>query len=121
MSERVAVLGASPKKDRYSNKAVSLLIEKGHDVVPIHPVEKEIEGIKCVKSISEIEGEIDTLTVYVNPRLVLKFAEDIKNLSPSRVILNPGTDTEESIAALKKYGLNVVKACTLVLLNTGQF
>ena len=35
--ERVAILGASDKPDRYSNKAQRLLRQHGHTVVPVHP------------------------------------------------------------------------------------
>lgn len=33
----VAVLGASDKPDRYSNRAVRLLLEHGYTVLPVHP------------------------------------------------------------------------------------
>ena len=33
----VAVLGASDKPDRYSYKAVAMLLEKGNTPFPIHP------------------------------------------------------------------------------------
>lgn len=44
--ERVAILGASDKPDRYSNKALHLLREHGHEDIPVHPAIPEIEGKK---------------------------------------------------------------------------
>ncbi|MCM8776521.1 MAG: CoA-binding protein, partial [Candidatus Omnitrophica bacterium] len=39
----VAVIGASDKPDRYSYKAVKLLLERGHRVYPVHPRVKDID------------------------------------------------------------------------------
>ena len=35
--ENVAVIGASPKKERYSNKAIRLLGEYQHNPIPVAP------------------------------------------------------------------------------------
>jgi uncharacterized protein len=37
MAQRVAVLGASHKPERYSNQAVRMLKEYGHTVIPVTP------------------------------------------------------------------------------------
>lgn len=119
--ERVAVLGASKKAERYSNKAIVLLKEHGHDVIPIHPIEERIEDLTVSHSLKEIEGNLDTLTVYVGPRHIGPLVDEIVALKPGRVILNPGTESEELESALKTSGIPYLEACTLVLLKTGQF
>ena len=119
--ERVAVLGASDKPDRYSNMALKLLMEYGHEVYPIHPVKKTILGLNVYKSIDDIKDNIDTLTIYLNPRAVEAEIKKILNLSPGRVIFNPGTESGEAISVLKDNGITVVEGCTLVMLKTSQF
>jgi uncharacterized protein len=119
--ERVAVLGASKKPERYSNKAVVLLKEHGHDVIPVNPVEKRIEELAVVRSLREIDGSVDTLTVYVGPRHIGEVIEEILALRPKRVILNPGTESEELKSALADNEIPFLEACTLVLLKTGQY
>ncbi|HUZ18802.1 MAG TPA: CoA-binding protein [Spirochaetia bacterium] len=120
-TERVAVLGASKKPDRYSNKAVLLLKEHGHNVVPVHPVEKQIEGLNVAPSLREIGGSVDTLTVYVGPHHIAPLIDEIVALRPGRVILNPGTESSQLESALTENGIPYLEACTLVLLKTGQF
>jgi predicted CoA-binding protein len=120
-TERVAVLGASKKPDRYSNKAVLLLKEHGHTVVPVHPVEKQIEGLNVAPSLREVGGSVDTLTVYVGPQHIGPLIDEIVALKPGRVILNPGTESPELESALTENGIPYLEACTLVLLKTGQF
>lgn len=119
--QRVVVLGASPKPDRYSNKAVKLLLEHDHDVVPVHPAASEIEGLSVKPSLSRVEGPVDTLTVYLSPSQTEFLEDDILALKPRRVIFNPGTESPSLKRVLDEAGILTEEACTLVLLNTKQF
>ncbi len=119
--EKVVVLGASHKPDRYSNMAVKLLMEHGHEVYPVNYIKESILGLKVYKSITDIDGDIDTLTLYVNSKHVEAEVDNIINLSPGRVIFNPGTESKSAMAALETNGITVVQGCTLVMLKTGQY
>lgn len=119
--ERVVVAGASPKAERYSNKAVRLLQQHGHEVLPIHPAAESIEGLTAVHSLKDIEGEVDTVTLYISPDKSSASAEDLLALHPNRVIFNPGTENPELQVKLEKANIATEQACTLVLLNTNQF
>lgn len=117
----VAVLGASNKPERYSNKAVRLLKENGYHVVPVNPKLEEIEGFEVVPDLESIEEHIHTLSLYVNPDILNGYIPGILKLKPGRVIMNPGTESEDVQKQLEDNGISVLKACTLVLLRTGQF
>lgn len=121
MKQNVAILGASQKTERYSYKALQMLLENEHNVFPVHPVLKEIEGHKVYAKLGTIETSIDTLTVYVGPKWIEGMIEEIVALKPGRVILNPGTESESLKKALDKAEIPWIEACTLVLLRTGQF
>ena len=117
----VAVLGASPKPERYSNKAVRLLVEHDYHVIPVHPAAEKIEGLPVSKNLADIRQKIDTLTIYLAKELSGPMADHIIRLRPGRVIFNPGTENSELQQRLTEAGIEVEEACTLVLLNTGQF
>jgi len=117
----VAVLGASPKEERYSFKAVHLLKELGFVPVPVHPAGHAVDGVDGVKSLVDIEEDIDTLTVYVNAKISQAQKQAIFALRPRRVIFNPGAENERLAHELEQIGIEVVRACTLVMLRTGQF
>lgn len=121
MKQKVTVLGASSNPDRYSNKALLLLNEKGHDVYPVNPGLDKIGDFSVYSSIDDINDEIDTLTIYVKPSILEKNVESIIKLAPKRVIFNPGTESEEISNQFEKSGIQTLKACTIVLLNTEQF
>ena len=118
---RVAVLGASPKEDRYSFKAMRMLKEHGHKPIPIHPAGHTVDGVPGLKSLSEIEQPVDTLTVYVNSKISGGLKDDILKINPRRVIFNPGAENEELTEVLENAKIEVVIACTLVMLATGAF
>lgn len=119
--QRVVVLGASKNPERYSNKAILRLLENNHEVIPIHPALEEVEGLSVAPNLGAVEGEVDTLTMYVSPKLSSKMTDAILELKPGRVIFNPGTENAELQAALSEAGIPTLEACTLVLLATGQF
>lgn len=120
-SQTVVVLGASPKPERYSNKAVRLLIEHGHIVLPVHPAVAEIEELPVYAKLPDIGKSVDTVTLYLSPRLSTPLADDLVALKPQRVIINPGTENPELQERLVEAGIEVEEACTLVLLHSGQF
>jgi predicted CoA-binding protein len=118
---RVAVLGASPKEERFSFKAVRMLSEHGHKPIPVHPAGHIVDGIAGLKSLSEIDEPVDTLTVYVNSKISGEQKDEILKLKPRRVVFNPGAENDQLAKDLEDAGIEVVLACTLVMLRTGEF
>lgn len=118
---RIAVLGASPKEDRYSFKAVKLLKEYGFQPIPVHPAGHVVDGQASVKSLDDITEPVDTLTMYVGAEISDKELDKILRLKPRRVIFNPGAENEAIAEKLEAAGIEVIRACTLVMLRADQF
>jgi predicted CoA-binding protein len=119
--QKVIVLGASPKEDRYSNKAVQQLLNHGHQVFPIHPTCDQILGQTCYKSLAEVPEPVDTITLYVGADKSTELAEKILGLKPKRIIMNPGAENAALAQQAKQQNIEVVEGCTLVMLRTKQF
>lgn len=111
-SEKVIVFGFSDNPERYSYKAFHLLKDFGHQAIAFNPREQNI---------SELLGECDTLTLYVNAAISDKFAEPLLSLKCKRVIFNPGTENPALEEKFKDRGVEVIRGCTLVMLRTDQF
>lgn len=119
---KVAVLGASPNPERFSNKAIRLLREHGHEVVPVNPSHQEIEGLKVVPDLTQLQpGSIDTVTVYMQAHRSDAMLDSLKNLRPRRVVFNPGAENPSLAEKLEQSGIQVVENCTLVMLRAGIF
>jgi predicted CoA-binding protein len=121
MTEAVAILGASPKPDRYAYKALELLHEYGHQTIPINPAFEEILGEKCYPTISEAPGPIDTVTLYLGEARSNPLIDEIIGAKPRRIIMNPGAENAALAERAEEAGIEVVEGCTLVMLRTGQF
>lgn len=121
MAEVVAVLGASPKTERYSYQATAMLSDYGHRALPVNPYHAEVAGKPCVRSLSDITEPVDTVTLYLNPGQLAEHEAALIALAPKRVIFNPGTESPQLQARLAAAGIKAEEACTLVLLRTGQF
>ncbi len=117
----VAVLGASNNPNRYSYKAVLMLRQKGHTPYRVHPALPEVDGLAAAPSLSAVSAPIDTITIYVSPRNQHPMADELLKSSARRVIFNPGTENPALAEQLRQRGKEVLEACTLVLLTTGQF
>jgi len=120
-STNVAVLGASSKPERYAYKAMQFLQERGYEPIPINPKEDSILGYRCFPSLRDVDRPIDTVTVYLSAKLSTRLADDILAAQPRRIIFNPGAENDGLEALCKQHGIRILRACTLVLLRTGQF
>ena len=117
----VAILGASPKPDRYAYKAFEMLRRYGHQPVPVNPAFDEILGEKCYSTISEAPQPIDTVTLYLGEARSNPLIDEIVEAKPKRIIMNPGAENPTLAAKAEDAGIEVVEGCTLVMLQTGQF
>lgn len=114
------VLGASPVQDRYSNRAVRMLLQRHLPVVAIGNRVGTIEGLPVVREIPD-DIKVDTVTLYLNPFNLQSWHARILGLKPRRIIFNPGTEDPAFMAEARKAGIEVVEGCTLVMLSTGTY
>lgn len=114
------VLGASPNPARISHMAVKSLIRRK---IPVHAVGKRTGSIEdvIIQTGTPSLDNIHTILLYVGPRNQIDLYDYILNLTPRRIIFNPGTENHELMEAAKEEGIEVVVACGLVMLNTGVY
>ena len=114
------VIGASPNTDRYSYKATISLQQHNHTVYPIGIRNGKINDLDIITSKPNIEN-IDTVTLYVGTDNQPAWFDYIFSLNPKRIIFNPGTENPEFEALAISKGIEVLDACTLVLLSINQY
>lgn len=108
--ENVAVIGASTREDRFSNKAMRLLAEKGHNPIPVAPEQEEILGRKVYPALSGIPERIDTVTMYLGAQRQGPVIDDVLQRKPRRVIFNPGAENPAAYERLREAGIAVIEA-----------
>ena len=114
------VIGASPNTDRYSYKATISLQNHNHTVYPIGIRNGKINDLDIITSKPNIDN-IDTVTLYIGADNQPAWFDYIFSLNPKRIIFNPGTENPEFEALDISKGIEVLDACTLVLLSINQY
>jgi predicted CoA-binding protein len=120
-TETVVVLGATPKRDRYAYRAMQMLREFGHRAIPVNPAFDEVLGERCYKSISEVPGPVQTITMYLGKQRSDPLIDQIIAAKPRRIIMNPGAENADLAEKAHAAGIDPVYDCTLVMLQTGSF
>ena len=118
--KKTVVIGASTNPSRYSFQATTKLNAAKHEVIPIGIKKGDIEGIEIVNGTPEIE-DVDTVTLYINPKLQEQYYDYILSLKPKRILFNPGTENPVLMKLAQENGIEVEAACTLVLLSMGNY
>ena len=114
MRPTIAIIGASPDRAKFGNKAVRAYARQGYDVFPIHPKAEEIEGHKAYRSILDVPAGIDRASFYLPPEIGLKVIEDVAKKKVGEVWLNPGSESPELISRSEELGLNTIVACSII-------
>ena len=118
--KKTVVLGASDNPSRYSFLAIEKLRRYGHPVVAIGKKPGKVYQTDVITE-RPAEKDVDTVTLYLNPRHQQQYYDYILSLHPKRIIFNPGAENEELEKLAKENGIQPLEACTLVLLGTGQY
>ena len=106
--------------NRYSNYAIQRLVANKYEVVAFGMKKGMVSGIEIDTELLPYKN-IDTVTLYLNPKRQKDYYDYIVSLKPERVIFNPGTENPELYKILREYNIDFEAACTLVLLSTNQY
>lgn len=120
VEEVTLVLGASPNAMRYSNLAVRRLRQHGHAVLAVGRRDGRIGDVVIMHEVPP-GTLIHTITLYLNADNQREWVDRILALHPRRIIFNPGAENPALAQRAKEMGIEVVEACTLVMLSTGQY
>ena len=114
----VAVVGASSHRHKFGNQAVRGFLRQGYTVVPINRHDTEIEGLTAYRSVLDVPGTIDMVTIYVPPVEALDVLVEVASKRIPEIWINPGAESPEVIERARELGLEPIVACSLTALGT---
>jgi len=110
----VAVIGASNARQKYGNKAVRAYLRQGWTVYPVNPTETTVEGLKVYRTLAEVPGPVDRVSMYVPPSVGITLLEAIKAKGTPELFLNPGSESDALLERATALGLDPIQACSIV-------
>lgn len=110
----VAVIGASPDRRKFGNKAVRAYRDAGYTVVPVTPRHAEVEGLPAYAAITDVPGVVDVASVYVPAEVGQTLVEGIAEKRVGELWINPGAESDALIARARALGLQPIQACSIV-------
>ncbi len=120
MNRKTLVIGASENPERYSNKAIKKLLKHSIEVKAYGRRKGTVENVE-IETEKKSFDNIHTVTMYIGPKNQPEFFDYIISLKPKRVLFNPGTENLEFEQILTMNNIGFERACTLVLLNLGEY
>jgi predicted CoA-binding protein len=120
-SKVVAVIGASRNRQKFGNRAVRAFTRQGYTVVPIHPHEREVEGLKAYRTVLDVPGPIDMASFYVPPAIGEQVIEEVARKGIPEVWLNPGAESDALIARARALSVRPIVACSIVAIGQDPY
>lgn len=112
------VVGAHPSPEKFGNKIFKKLRAHDHHVIPVNPVYDDVDGVKTIPSLKEVDQPFDCVNVVVAPHRALQVVKDAIELGVKYIWFQPGAFNEEVIDLAEESGMEVVyHACVLVELD----
>ena len=118
---KTLVLGASENPRRYSHIAIQLLEKHGYDAIGLGRTPGKVGSTDILNGKPELKN-IHTVTLYLAEPHQFQYENYIlETIQPKRIIFNPGAENPGFHNRAKENSIEVIDACTLVMLNTGQY
>jgi predicted CoA-binding protein len=118
--KRIAVVGASDRREKWGNKIVRYLVQRGHEVVPVNPGIETVEGLKCYPRLEDIPRTdpgappVEAIDLVVNPRIGIEVARSAAALGIPILFAQPGAESPEIADFCQENDVDYVEACVLV-------
>ena len=120
---RIALVGASERKDSFARTIDQALVDHGYEVVPVNPRLPDLDGRTCYPTVSDIPDPVDGAIVMVGPDHAPRAVEDVAAAGVEKVWLFKGLGTAgaasaDALSACERHGLQTVAgACPLMFLE----
>lgn len=110
-----AVVGLSNNSERAAYRVSKLLIEKGHQVIPVHPKAETVHGQQGYAKLSDIPFAVDVVDIFVNSELAGEVVDSAIAIKAKGVWLQLDVIDEAAVDSAGKAGLvTVMNRCPAI-------
>ncbi len=114
-----AVVGVSRDRAKYGNKVLRCYLQNGRRAIPVHPLEKEIEGLAVFANLAAIPEPVHAVSIITPSSVTERLVEEAAKLGIEHVWMQPGAESEAAVTRAEELGLSVISGgpCLLVALG----
>lgn len=113
----IAIIGATSRRDKFANKAVRAFMQHGDTVVPIHPAQTEVEGLRAYPSVLDVPENIDVASFYVPANVGLRVLDECAQKGIKKIILNPGAESRELLQRARELNIEAISTCSIRMIG----
>ena len=111
----LAIVGVSRGGKKFGNMVLKDLTKIGYRLLPIHPEAAEVDGVKAFPSFAALPGTVGGVIVVVPPPRAEAVVKEAAAHGITRVWLQQGAESAESIRFCEERGISVVHGqCVLM-------
>ena len=107
--------GVSSFKGKFGNLVLKHLTENGYNVFPIHPELKQINGINCYKSPSDVNQQMNCAIIILKPENTEKVVDDLIKYGIKKIWIQQRSESEKAIKMCTENNIDVISGeCILM-------
>ncbi|MCA9770983.1 MAG: CoA-binding protein [Myxococcales bacterium] len=114
-----AVVGATTVRAKYGNKVLRSYLQAGRTAYPVHPREREIEGLRAYPNLGAIPGAVHGVSIITPPAITERVVEEAAALGVRHLWMQPGAESTKAIERAEARGVAVIAGGPCVLVELG--
>ena len=100
--------GVSPVKGKFGNLVLKHLNDNGYAVFPIHPELKQVIGIDCCRSPSDINQNLKCAIIILGPENTEIVVEELIKYGIKKIWIQQRSGSEKAVSMCTENGIEVI-------------
>lgn len=106
--KKIGVVGSFRHEGKVAYQIVKNLVSRGYEVYPVNPNVKDVEGLKCFKSVSDLPYGIEGIDIVTPPLVTEKIVEEALRKGIRNIWIQPGAESKKAIEFCEKNNMDVI-------------
>lgn len=104
----LGLVGVSRGGKKFGNAVLRELTKRGYRVSVVHPEAAEIDGVRCVPSVSELPDDVGGLVLVVPPGETEKVVREAAARGIRHIWMQQGAESPAAIESCQQLGIDAV-------------